>query len=109
MLLYEKTIINGHMKGEIIMFKRSKKDRKFIVNEKDVTAVVTVVNKHRRSYEIETNNCGWADEPEKWFIAFEACDEEYGHIVDELNKLGKFSLNVSPSFVVVSLYYERVH
>lgn len=95
------------MKGEIIMFKCSKKDRKFIVNEKDVTAVITVVNKHRRSYEIETNNCGWADEPEKWFIAFDACDEEYGHIVADLNKLGSFKLDVSSNYVMVRLCFER--
>lgn len=91
------------------MLKWNVRSREFIVDEKDVTTVVTVVNKHRRSYEVETNNCGWAKEPTKWFVAFDACDEEYGHIVDELNKLGTFRLNVSPSFTQVKLYFERAH
>lgn len=87
--------------------RRCKESRKFIVDEKDVTTVITVVNEHRRGYEVETNNCGWADTPEKWFIAFDACDEEYGHIVADLNKLGSFKLDVSPNYVVVSLCFER--
>lgn len=91
------------------MFKWNVRSREFIVDEKDVTTVVTIINKHRRSYEVKTNNCGWAEEPSKWFVMFDAGDEEYGHIVDELNKLGTFRLDVSPSFTVVSLYFERAH
>ena len=99
----------GHMKGEFIMFNWRVKKHDFIVNEEDVTSVLTVINKHRRDYYVRANNCGWADEPNKWFVMFEACDEEYGHIVDELNKLGKFRLDVSPNYKVVSLFFERAH
>lgn len=87
------------------MFK--KKFREFIVDEKDVTAVITVINKHRRCADMKVGRCGWVEEPEKWFIMFDEYDKAYGHIVDELNKLGTFRLNVSPSFTEVELYFER--
>lgn len=89
------------------MFK--KKMREFIVDEKDVTAVITVINKHRRYADMSVGNCGWAEEPEKWFIIFHEYDKVYGQIVDELNKIGTFRLNVSPSFTEVELYFERAH
>lgn len=91
------------------MFNWGVRRRNFIVNEADVTTVIKVINEHRKNYEVQTNNCGWADEPDKWFVAFEACDEEYGHIVEDLNNLGTFSLNVSPNYRVVDLCYERAH
>lgn len=83
--------------------------REFIVDEQDVTTVITVINRYRKYADMRVGNCGWLEEPNKWFIMFDACNEDYGHIVDELNKLGTFRLNVSPSFTVVELYFERAH
>lgn len=83
------------------------RSKHFIVDEKDVTTVITVINEHRNDYEMRVNNCGWAEEPNKWFIHFDVSDEAYGRIVDDLNKLGTFRLNVSPNFRKVDLYFER--
>lgn len=90
------------------MFEFLKQDvHEFIVEEKDVTIVLGVINSHRRGSEFSVGNCGWNEAPTKWFINFDSTDEQYGHIVDELNKLGAFELNVSPDFTRVDLYYKR--
>ncbi len=74
-----------------------KKTHMFIVEEKDVTTVLAVINKHRRYYDTRVGNCGWAEEPNKWFIGFDMRDKYYGEVVRDLNEIGNFKLDVRPA------------
>lgn len=83
-----------------------KKSREFIVDEKDVTAVISVINEHRIFYDTRVGNCGWADEPDKWFIVFSVNDKRYGEIVKDLKGIGKFNLDIRPGGQV-DIRFER--
>lgn len=82
------------------------KTREFIVEEKDVTMVLDVINKHRKTFNLYVGNCGWADTPNKWFISFDAKDKNYGKIINELNEMGTFKLDVRPKGQV-DLWFTR--
>lgn len=90
------------------MFGIFKNYRNFIVEEQDVTTVLEVVNKHRKNCNVDVNNCGWKEQPSKWFISFDANQKEYGNIVEELNKVGGIKLDVRPDRQV-DLVFERAH
>jgi hypothetical protein len=84
----------------------TKKPHEFIIEEKDVTTVLAVINNHRKSFETELGNCGWAEEPSKWFIMVYLRDKDYGKVIEELNKIGTFKLDVRPKGQV-DLCFER--
>ena len=67
------------------------KDRTFIVDEKDVTLVLTILNEIGvgPEYEIYKND---EDDELKWSIGFISSDNVYGHVVDNLNEKGNLTL-----------------
>ena len=74
----------------------NQKRRCLIVEESDVTTIMTVINHHQGFFsnnEKAIGNCGWAKEPTKWFVRFYASDREWGRITEELSKFGKIYIN----------------
>lgn len=84
------------------------KNREFIVDEKDVTTVLGVMNRHLRCYySLQVGNCGWAGElANKWFIMFDSSDRQYNKIVKSLSEIGEFKLDIRPKGDV-DLCFER--
>lgn len=82
-----------------------KQRRYFIVEEKDVTTILNVINRQF----IFAYRIGSYDRDEesttKWFIAYRCTDKKYGKIVKDLLEIGKFELVVSPK-EQVNLYYK---
>lgn len=84
-----------------------KKCREFIIEEKDVTTVLSVINSHLKYSNLDVANCGWAnEESSKWFVMFDANDKRYGKIVKDLSTIGEFKLDVRPKGKV-DLYFVR--
>ena len=74
-----------------------KKDRDFIVEEKDVMDVLKVINNHLHYLDGQVGNCGWGGSLEtKWFISFKATDKKYICIVDDLKEIGHFTAEFRP-------------
>ena len=78
------------------MFGIMEKYRSFIVEEKDVTTILKIVNHHRNTCDCYVGNCNWNDDRSKWFIHFYATDKIYGQIVKDMKKIGKFNVEVRP-------------
>lgn len=86
-----------------------KESREFIVEEKDVTTVLTTINQHTKFQHLLVGNCGWGEgEESKWYVVFDASNKQYGKIVADLSELGEFRLNVRPSKNRTDVYFERV-
>lgn len=80
-----------------------------IVEETDVTTVLTVINRHQSFFgnnDKLTGNCGWKNDPTKWYVRFYASDKQWGKIAGELSKLGNITVNVTPSGAT-ALHYKR--
>ncbi|MBP5595026.1 MAG: hypothetical protein J6Y02_06565 [Pseudobutyrivibrio sp.] len=63
--------------------------REFLVNEKDVTRVIDIINRNCRLAflaGIRAGNCGWALAPECWYIRFPAHNKDYVNILKTLAK-----------------------
>lgn len=89
------------------MFNQKKRD--LIVEEKDVTTVMTVINNHQGFFSNNsknTGNCGWKDNPTKWYVRFYASDRQWGRIAGELSRLGRIYVNVTPGGTS-EMYYEK--
>ena len=85
------------------------KRRYLIVEEIDVTTVLTVINRHQSilgNNEKLTGNCGWKNDPTKWYVRFYASDKQWGKIAGELSKLGNITVKVTPSGAT-ELHYKR--
>lgn len=83
--------------------------RYLIVEEADVTTVLTAVNRHQSFFgrnDNLTGNCGWKNEATKWYVRFYATDKQWGKIAGELSKLGNITVFVTPSGAT-ELYYKR--
>ena len=78
------------------MFGINKKTYTFIMEEKDVTTVLGIVNQDCRYDTYRVGSCGWADEPEKWFIMFHATEKQYGNVMRQLMKIGTVNVEVRP-------------
>lgn len=81
------------------MFSIFKARRYLIVEEKDVTAVLTVINRQYRFYNSQglvVGNCGWADEPTKWFIHFDATSKQYDNILKDIIEQGALKVSKRP-------------
>lgn len=77
----------------------NQKKRDLIVEEKDVTTVLSVINNHQGFFSNNnknTGNCGWKDAPTKWYVRFYASDRQWGRIAGELSKIGRIYVNVTP-------------
>lgn len=69
-----------------------------IIEEKNVMEILKVldsINKRYVDFRLEIGNCGWADEPTKWFIHFDASNSQWKSIVTTLND--KFDLCIKNS------------
>ena len=87
----------------------NQKRRYLIVEEKDVTTVLSVINHHQglfSNHDKNTGNCGWANEPTKWYVKFFASDRQWGKIAGELCNFGSIMVNVTPGGTT-ELYYKR--
>ena len=85
------------------------KRRYLIVEEADVTTVLTAINRHQGFFSNNdklTGNCGWKNEPTKWYVRFYASDKQWGKIAGELSKLGDITVIVAPSGAT-ELHYKR--
>lgn len=85
------------------------KRRILIVEESDVTTVLTVINRHQGFFSNNdklAENCGWKNEPSKWYVRFYASDREWGRIAGDLSKLGNINVNVTPGGAT-ELYFTR--
>ena len=87
----------------------NQKRRKLIVDEADVTTVLTTINRHQGFFSNNnktTGNCGWKNDPSKWYVHFYASDRQWGKIAGELSALGEIRVNVTPGGAT-ELYYKR--
>lgn len=85
------------------------KRRRLIVEESDVTTVLTLINRHHGFFsntEKTAGNCGWKNEPTKWYVCFYASNREWGRIAGELNTLGSINVHVAPGGTT-DLYFIR--
>jgi hypothetical protein len=62
------------------------------MDEKEVTAVLRIINQNCGIAPKYAGSCGWADEPTKWFILFHATKKQYYNIVNELANIGKVEI-----------------
>lgn len=76
------------------------KFRDLIMDEKDVTTVLAVINRNQGFFSLKdkrVDTCGWKDDPGKWFVGFYASRREWGRIATELGKLGTLNVKISPA------------
>lgn len=75
------------------------KRRNLIMEERDVTFVLTAINSHQgfftNKYKV-VKNCGWEKDPHKWMIRFSATEREWGLIAVDLSKIGEITVKVKP-------------
>lgn len=83
-----------------------KKDRILIVEKKDVTTVLSVINRRRIESDYNIGKCGWANAPSKWFVKFYASNREWESIANDLLKNGTITLHTRTSGTI-DLYFER--
>ena len=87
----------------------NQKRRYLIAEEKDVTTVLTAIDNHLGFLSNNSKvvgNCGWAEEPTKWYIHFYASEREWGKIARNLSETGKINVHVAPSGTT-DLYFKR--
>ena len=83
-----------------------RKYRQIVVDEKDVTTVLFVVNRQLEGlmdfiYESpHADFCGWKDE-NKWFVGFHASNKQMTKIFKKLESIGKFTV------IETGLYFEK--
>ena len=76
------------------------KRRSLVVEDKDVTLVLDVINRHQGFFSNDSKivkNCGWEGQPSKWVIKFNASEREWGKIAVDLNALGDIAVKFKPS------------
>lgn len=60
----------------------------FAMKESDVTTFMSVVSKVTDNRTFRCGNCGWAKEPDMWFVIFQTSKKNYKEIEKELYKIG---------------------
>ena len=64
--------------------------RTIIMEEKDVSKVLSIVNKYVKitfDQGIVINNCGWEDDPTKWFMLLYSTNGQWNSISEELRHI----------------------
>lgn len=62
------------------------KSYNIVMEEQDVTKTLKVIQKHHKLLpSMRVGNCGWADDPNKWFIIVTTSKAKWGVIRKELN------------------------
>ena len=73
----------------------NKKRRHLIVNQEDIITILEVLDGIKRNtrgifgiplYEMEIGNCGWANEPEKWYMFFTISNKKWRIFIMELEQ-----------------------
>ena len=85
------------------------KRRYLVVEERDVTFVLTAINHHQGFFSNDNKivkNCGWENDPSKWIIKFNASEREWGLMTTDLCKVGAITVIVKPSGTT-DLYFVR--
>lgn len=86
-------------------------NRRYLVMDKeDVMEVLDVINKHGKWFidkRIAIGNCGWADYPDRWFIHFNANQNQWWHIVNNLNQKYDMKLDNRPKKVTDILLVKK--
>lgn len=83
--------------------------RKLIVEESDVTTVLATINRHQGFFSDvnkRVGECGWADEPTKWYVQFYASTKEWRRITKDLSELGEIIMKLAPGGAT-DMYYVR--
>lgn len=83
-----------------------RKRREFIVEENDITTILSVVNRETGITNYNIGNCGWKDEPTKWFVVFYTSEKSYRKVMKILTKIGKFTVNTRPAGMI-DLCFEK--
>lgn len=71
------------------------KRRHLIVEENDVMTVLKVLNEVKSNSKIhilmsmEVGNCGWTDDPTKWFIHFDATNKQWSSVITKINEANR--------------------
>lgn len=85
------------------------KRRNLVVEEKDVTTALSTINRHQGFFSNDNKivrNCGWAKDPSKWVIQFNATEREWGLMTVDLSKIGDITVKVKPGGTT-DLHFER--
>ena len=85
------------------------KRHELIVEEKDVTTVIKVINEQYWFFSNTLKRvgaCGWSDEPTKWYVEFYASAREFRRAMKNLSELGGISVKVGPRGTT-DLYFMR--
>ena len=64
-----------------------KRRRTIIMDEKDVTKVLRIVNEHVKitcDQGLFVEHCGWEEAPERWFILFYSINRQWEKILEEI-------------------------
>ena len=69
--------------------------RNLLVDEKNMSAILGVLDKHKIRC-VSIGNCGWADFTDRWFIFFTASDKSYSSVMKDLTKIGTIKIEVRP-------------
>lgn len=79
--------------------------RHLLVDEKNMSNVLVVLNKHKIRC-VSIGNCGWADFTDRWFIFFTASDKNYSSVMKDLTKIGTINIDVRPGGQI-DLYFTK--
>ena len=85
------------------------KSRELFIKECDVTTVLAVINRHQGYFSNDNKRvgcCGWADEPDMWYVRFYATDKKWGRMAAELSEIGEIAMKVSPAGIT-ELYFNK--
>lgn len=92
------------------MFNFLKTRHYFLVDDRDVSAFLRVLESNRRLFEnidLRVGCCGWKTEPEKWFVHFDADGKAYDKILKGLLEIGYLAIISRPGGQK-DLYFKRV-
>ena len=70
-----------------------------VIEERDVTFVLTIINKHQGYFSDDTKivkNYGLTNDPTKWVIKFNASDKEWKRMTKDLGEFGEIIVKVTP-------------
>lgn len=62
-----------------------------ILEDNEVLETLCVVNAYQKWYidqKLAVGNCGWENEPTKWYVNFNATSKQWKHIVNDLTARG---------------------
>ena len=85
------------------------KRRALIMEERDVTLALAVINRHQGFFSNNNKivgNCGWDKDPTKWVVRFYASEKEWGRMAIEMGMIGELSVKVKPSGTT-DLYFAK--